>query len=81
MKPSAVREQTDGGLNVTKRCTVIYVHSLRRQKTAPEASSNHCQFKVAIFATGVVDFVLWVGSTGNRATICRAVHFLLLFIF
>ena len=32
VKPSAVREQTDGGPNVTQRCTVIYVHSLRRHK-------------------------------------------------
>lgn len=29
VKPSAVREQTVGGPNVTQRCTVIYVHSLQ----------------------------------------------------
>ena len=54
MKPSAAREQTDGGPNVTQRCTAIKVHSLHRgtsSLTVPDACCNYYQFKVAIFAT------------------------------
>lgn len=54
VKPSAAREQTDGGPNVTQRCTVINVHSLHggtSSLTVPEACCNYYQFKVAIFAT------------------------------
>lgn len=81
VKPSAVREQTDGGPNVTQRCTVIYVHSLQggtSSLTVPEACCNYYQFKVAIFATVflvslILCFGLGAGTTRDWLRICRAV--------
>lgn len=83
VKPSAVRKQTDGGLNVTQRCTVIYVDSLHggtSSLTVPEACCNYYQFKVAIFATVflvslILCFGLGAGATGDGPRICRAVPF------
>lgn len=80
VKPSAAREQTDGGPNVTQRCTVIHVHSLHRgtsSLTVPEAC-NYYQFKVAIFATVflvslILCFGMGAGTTGDWSRICRAV--------
>lgn len=65
VKPSAVREQTDGEPNVTQRCTVIYVHSTEAQA----ACCNYYQLKFAIFATVflvslILCFRLGVGGHG-----------------
>lgn len=68
VKPSAVREQTDGGSNVTQRCTVMCVRSLRGGKSSsavPEACCNY--FCYSIF--GVIDIVLWVGLGLDRSRI------------
>ena len=81
MKPSAVREQTDGGPNVTQRCTVIYVHSLHggtSSLTLPGACCNYYRFKVPIFATVfLVSLILCVGfgprDTGGWTRIRKAV--------
>lgn len=73
VKPSAVRERTDGGPNVTQRCTVIYVHSIWRHKQLYlKLCCNYCQFKVAIFATVFLVSLILCFGLGDWSRICRA---------
>lgn len=70
VKPSAVREQTDGRrakCNSEMYCKICTLHRGTSSLTVPEACCNYYHLKFAIFATVflVSDIALWVGCRGH----------------